>query len=104
MLDGGAMERMDFGLKTLIFVQIMWDAALPTAKLQLAQSHWVWRMCGHGVWSPVVIKLGAFCVAVDVVVDRLNVSFFVRMFTTKGSIKVVSGRHTVLILFAQGVE
>ena len=35
--------------------------------------------------SPVVIKLGAFCVAVDVVVDKSNlfIVFFVGMSTTK---------------------
>ena len=58
----------------------------------------------HTCSSPVVIKLRAFCVAVDVVVDRFN--FFIVFLYWDVYIKVrvldISGRHTVLILFARG--
>ena len=58
----------------------------------------------HACSSPVVIKLGAFCVAVDVVVDRFN--FFIVFLCwdvhNKVRVSVVRGRYTVLILFAQG--
>ena len=57
----------------------------------------------HTCSSPVVIKLGAICVAVDVEVDRFD--FFVIFLCwdvhSKVRVEVISCRHTVLILFAQ---
>ena len=58
--------------------------------------------------SPVVIKLGAICVAVDVKVDRFDfvVVFLCWDVHSKVSVEVISFRHTVLILLVQwnGVE
>ena len=62
----------------------------------------------HTCYSPVVIKFGAICGAVDVEVDRFD--FFVIFLCwdvhSKVRVEVISCRHTVLILFAQwnGVE
>ena len=57
----------------------------------------------HTCSSPVVIKLGAICVAVDVEVNRFD--FFVIFLCwdvhSKVRVEVISCRHTVLILFAQ---
>ena len=57
----------------------------------------------HTCSSPVVIKLGAICVAGDVEVDRFD--FFVIFLCwdvhSKVRVEVISSRHTVLILFAQ---
>ena len=62
----------------------------------------------HTCSSPVVIKLGASCVAVDVVVDRFDffVIFLFWDVHRKVRVEVISCRDTVLILFAQwnGVE
>ena len=53
--------------------------------------------------SPVVVKLGTICVAVNVVVDEID--FFVIFLCwdvhSKVRVEVISCRHTVLILFAQ---
>ena len=57
----------------------------------------------HTCSSPVVIKFGAICVTVDVVVYRFD--FFVIFLCwdvhNKFRVEVISCRHTVLILFAQ---
>ena len=57
----------------------------------------------HTWSSPVVIKLGAICVAVDDEVDRFD--FFVIFLCwdvhSKVRVEVISCRHTVLIPFAQ---
>ena len=62
----------------------------------------------HNCFSPVVIKLGAIRVAVDVVVDRFDifVIFLCWDVHNKVRVKVISCRHTVLMLFAyrNGVE
>ena len=63
----------------------------------------------HTCSSPVVIKLGAFCVAVDVVIDRLNFFIFFLSWDVYNKVRVwvISGHdYTVMILFAQrnGVE
>ena len=67
-----------------------WDAVLTIANTSACS-------------SPVVIKLGAICVAVDVKVDRFD--FFVIFLCwdvhSKVRVEVISCRHTVLILFAQ---
>ena len=71
----------------LISANIMWDAGFPLQNFSLKHSRIIAKMNGffgnvimtvvdkHTCSSPVVIKLGAFCVAVDVVVNRLN--FFI---------------------------
>ena len=57
----------------------------------------------HTCSSPVVIKLRAICVAVDVEVDRFD--FFVIFLCwdvhSKVRVEVINCRDTVLILFAQ---
>ena len=86
----------------VISANIRWDVALPTEKLQLeTQSHccqdeWILQQCHmtvvdqHTCSSPVVIKLGAFCVEVDVVVDRFEyfITFFVRMSIVHNKVRV----------------
>ena len=71
----------------LISANIMWDAGFPLQNFSLKHSRIIAKMNGffgnvimtvvdkHTCSSPVVIKLGAFCVVVDVVVDRLK--FFI---------------------------
>ena len=71
----------------LISANIMWDAGFPLQNFSLKHSRIIAKMNGffgnvimtvvdkHTCSSPVVIKLGAFCVAVDVVVNRLK--FFI---------------------------
>ena len=68
----------------LISANKRWDVALPPENFSLKHSRIVAKMNGlfgnvimtvvnkHTCSSPVVIKLEAFCVAVDVVVDRFN--------------------------------
>ena len=57
----------------------------------------------HTCSSPVVIKLGGSCVAVDVVVDSFNFFVIVLCWDVHNKVRVldISCRHTVLILFAQ---